>query len=167
MVTSVVYIMGVAGSGKSTIGKKLSAKTGIPFFDADDFHPLVNKEKMKAGQPLNDDDRKDWLTRLNELANEQSQKRGAIIACSALKEKYRVALSDGIKIPVYWILLQGSFELIQERMEARKEHFMPASLLQSQFDTLETPAGAIKMDIINSPDEIAADILRKLNLVAK
>ena len=167
MVTSIVYIMGVAGSGKSTIAKKLSAKTGVPFFDADDFHPLVNKEKMKAGQPLNDDDRKGWLTSLNKLANEQSQKKGAIIACSALKEKYRAALSEGIEIPVYWILLQGSFELIQERMKTRKEHFMPASLLQSQFDTLETPTGAIKMDIINSPDEIVADILQKINLVAK
>ena len=163
MILSIVYIMGVAGSGKSTIAQKLSVNTGIPFFDGDDFHPPANKEKMKAGHALNDDDRKGWLTRMNELAKEQSHKTGAIIACSALKEKYRVILSEGIKIPVYWILLQGSFEMIQERMKARKEHFMPASLLQSQFDTLETPDDAIVMDIKNSPEEIVADILRKIN----
>ena len=165
MTPSIVYIMGVAGSGKSTIAKKLSVDAGIPFFDADDFHPSANKEKMRAGQPLNDDDRKDWLTRINDLAKEQSQKAGAIIACSALKEKYRIALSEGIEIPVYWILLQGSFELIQERMKARKEHFMPASLLQSQFDTLETPADAIVMDIKNTPEDIVADILGKIKLI--
>jgi carbohydrate kinase (thermoresistant glucokinase family) len=162
MTPSVIYIMGVAGSGKTTIGQKLSAVTGIPFFDADDFHPPANKEKMKAGQPLNDDDRKGWLASINELAKDQSEKHGAIIACSALKEKYRTELSGGIKVPVHWILLQGSFEMIQERMKARKEHFMPASLLQSQFDTLETPANAIVMDIQSNPDEIVAAILRKI-----
>ena len=159
--------MGVAGSGKSTIGAKLSAATGIPFFDADDFHPPANKEKMKAGNPLNDDDRKDWLITINELAKEQGQKSGAIIGCSALKEKYRNILSEGIKSPVHWILLQGSFGLIQERMKARKDHFMPPNLLQSQFDTLETPGHAIVMDIKNSPDQIVADILRKLKFIAE
>lgn len=164
MTPSIIYIMGVAGSGKTTIGQKLSVAAGIPFFDADDFHPPANKEKMKAGQPLNDDDRKGWLTSINKLAKEQSEKNGAIIACSALKEKYRTALSSGIKVPVHWVLLQGSFEMIQERMKARKEHFMPASLLQSQFDTLETPGNAIVMDIKTGPDEIVADILRKIKL---
>jgi carbohydrate kinase (thermoresistant glucokinase family) len=162
----IVYIMGVSGSGKTTIGHKLSMATGIPFFDSDDFHPPANKEKMKAGQPLNDNDRKDWLTNINDLAKEHSQKSGAIIACSALKEKYRIVLSEGIKVPVHWILLQGGFGLIQERMKARKDHFMPASLLQSQFDTLETPGNAIVMDIKNNPEEIVADILRKLKLIA-
>ena len=161
----IVYIMGVAGSGKTTIGHKLSMATGMPFFDADDFHPPVNKEKMKVGQALNDDDRKDWLTRINELAKEHSQKAGALIACSALKEKYRIVLSKGIKVPVHWILLKGDFGLIQERMKARKDHFMPASLLQSQFDTLETPDNAMVMDIKNNPEEIVAEILRNLKLI--
>lgn len=160
----VIYIMGVAGSGKSTIGIKLSEATAIPFFDADDFHPPANKEKMKAGKPLNDDDRKGWLSTINELAEENSQKSGAIIACSALKEKYRNQLSEGIKSTVHWIILQGSFSLIQQRMKARKDHFMPAGLLQSQFDTLETPAYAVVMDIKNDPDEIVADIIKKLSL---
>ena len=160
-----MYIMGVAGSGKSTIGIKLSEATAIPFFDADDFHPPANKEKMKAGKPLNDDDRKGWLSTINELAKENSQKSGAIIGCSALKEKYRIQLSKGIKSTVHWIILQGCFSLIQQRMKARKDHFMPAGLLQSQFDTLETPAYAVVMDIKNDPDEIVADIRRQLKFI--
>lgn len=161
---SIVYVMGVSGSGKTTIAHKLSAATGIPFFDGDDFHPPANKEKMKAGQPLNDTDRKDWLLALNELARSQSQQNGAIIACSALKEKYRKILSEKIEAPVYWVLLQGSFELIQQRMESRKDHFMPPALLQSQFDTLEAPADATVVDIKNDPEEIVADILRQIKL---
>lgn len=155
--------MGVAGSGKTTIGSKLSVATGIPFFDADDFHPVANKEKMKAGEPLNDEDRIDWLVSINTLAKEQSLKSGAIIGCSALKEKYRVILSEGIKVSLHWILLQGGFGLIQERMQARKDHFMPASLLQSQFDTLEKPSNALIIDINNSPEQILSDILKELN----
>ena len=164
MKPSVIYIMGVAGSGKTTTGIKLSEATAIPFFDADDFHPPANKEKMKAGKPLNDEDRKGWLSTINELAKENSQKSGAIIACSALKEKYRNQLSAGIKSTVHWIILQGSFSLIQQRMKARKDHFMPAGLLQSQFDTLETPEYAVVIDINNDPDEIVADIIKKLSL---
>lgn len=163
-VPSIMYIMGVAGSGKSTIGHKLSVATGIPFFDADDFHPPANKEKMKAGQPLDDNDRKDWLIKINELAKEHSQQKGAIIACSALKEKYRTVLSGAIKTPVHWILLQGDFGLIQERMGTRKDHFMPLSLLQSQFDTLEIPVNAIEINIKNNRGEIVDDIIRKLKL---
>src|SRR6266700_2782944 len=102
----IIYIMGVSGSGKTTIGKKLSERTNIPFFDADDFHSLANKKKMKAGDPLTDDDRAVWLTRINALAKEQMKKKGAIIACSALKEKYRIVLSGGIIIPVFWIFLR-------------------------------------------------------------
>lgn len=164
---AIVYIMGVSGSGKTTIGQKLSGASGIPFFDADDFHPPANKEKMKAGHPLNDDDRKDWLVRINELAKDQSQQKGAIIACSALKEKYRYVLSEKIETPVHWVLLQGDFGLIQKRMEARKGHYMPPSLLQSQFETLEPPANAIVVNIENDPEEIVADILRQIKLTTR
>lgn len=164
-VPSIVFLMGVSGSGKTTIGVKLSAKTGIPFFDGDDFHPQANKEKMKAGQPLTDNDRKDWLKKINELAKNQSGIKGAIIACSALKEKYRADLSAGIKTPVYWVLLQGDFELIRKRMESRKDHFMPASLLQSQFETLEAPADALVIDIKKSPHEIVDNIIGHLKLI--
>lgn len=158
---SVVYIMGVAGSGKTTIGELLSHHTGIPFFDADDFHPASNKEKMKAGHPLNDEDREPWLQKINELAVEQSNVNGAIIACSALKEKYRTIISSGIQ-PI-WIFLQGEYELIYERMKDRN-HFMPATLLRSQFENLEVPASALVFDINNEPDRIVEIIKRYLNL---
>ena len=158
----IIYIIGVSGSGKTTVGKKLSARTGIPFFDGDDFHPLSNKEKMKAGQALNDQDRAEWLTSINELAKVEMKKAGAIIACSALKEKYRTALSAGITVPLVWIFLKGSYELIQQRMKARKDHFMPPGLLFSQFEILEIPHQAVTIDISNGPDRIADLIMSEL-----
>ena len=157
----VIYIMGVAGSGKTTIGKLLSAKTGLPFFDADDFHPVANKAKMKAAQPLTDEDRQEWLAMLNKVAAEQSGLEGAIIACSSLKEKYRVILSSGIARP-NWVFLQGNYRLIRERMENRDGHFMPEQLLQSQFDSLEIPASAFTVDIENEPVVIINSIVQYL-----
>ena len=157
----VIYIMGVAGSGKTTIGKLLSGKTGLPFFDGDDYHPPENKEKMKAGNPLNDEDRQQWLQQINSLAIGQSKLKGAVIACSGLKEKYRVFLSNGVDEPV-WIFLQGDYDVIHERMKQR-EHFMPVQLLQSQFEALEIPASALAIDIKNHPAEIVEMIIQYLN----
>ncbi len=145
--------MGVAGSGKTTIGKLLHQKTNIPFFDADDFHPQANKEKMKAGYALNDEDRAAWLQQMNSVAQQQTQLNGAIIACSALKGKYRSVLSNGITKPA-WFFLQGSYEMIYERMKKRSQHFMPASLLQSQFESLEIPVDAFSISIEKEPEEI-------------
>jgi carbohydrate kinase (thermoresistant glucokinase family) len=150
----VIYIIGVSGSGKTTVGKKLSAKTGIPFFDGDDFHSSSNKKKMHEGQPLNDNDRKEWLRRINELAINQLKNKGAVIACSALKEKYRAVLSKGISDSVIWIFLQGSYELIRKRLDARTHHFMPPSLLASQFQALEVPSDALNIDVAIGPDQI-------------
>ena len=158
----IIYIIGVAGSGKTTIGKLLSLKTGLPFFDGDDFHPAENKEKMKAGHPLTDEDRQQWLQQLNKLAIDKSKLKGAIIACSALKEKYRIVLGSGITTPA-WIFLQGNYELIHERMKKRKGHFMPAQLLQSQFDNLEIPASALMVDIKKESDKIVEIIMQYLN----
>jgi carbohydrate kinase (thermoresistant glucokinase family) len=160
----IIYIMGVSGSGKTTIGKKLAAKTGLPFFDGDDFHSSANKEKMKRSIPLNDEDRKDWLMQMNQSAKEQAILAGAIFGCSALKEKYRVVLSSGIAIPIYWVFLQGSFELIKKRMDKRKDHFMPPALLSSQFDALEIPDDCIKIDISKSPNEIVETIISQINI---
>jgi len=154
--------MGVSGAGKTTIGKLLSEKTGLPFFDGDDFHPAANKEKMKAGIALNDEDRKDWLAAINKIAREESVKKGAVIACSALKERYRKILSEGIAGGIHWIFLDGGYDVIERRMKARAGHYMPASLLQSQFDTLEPPAEAIAINIEQSPDEIVTSILKKM-----
>jgi len=94
---SIIYIMGVSGSGKTTVGRLLSQQTGIPFFDGDDFHSAANKEKMNAGIPLTDEDRQGWLQQLHDLAEKESAGGGAIIACSALKEKYRQLLSAGLQ----------------------------------------------------------------------
>jgi carbohydrate kinase (thermoresistant glucokinase family) len=156
--------MGVSGSGKTTIGETLSAQTGIPFFDADDFHPIANREKLKAGQPLNDEDRQDWLFLIRAMALRQAKKEGAIIACSALKEKYRELLTEDIMAPVHWVFLQGDYDLIMGRLKERKNHFMPPSLLQSQFDTLEKPENALVIDISFTPAEIVAKIRKELTL---
>ena len=164
MTRCIIYIMGVSGSGKTTIGKKLAAKMGLPFFDGDDVHPPSNKEKMKLEIPLTDEDRKDWLVKMNQAAKDQAKLTGAIIACSALKEKYRAILSSGITIPLYWVFLQGSFELIKKRMEERKDHFMPAGLLSSQFDALQIPDNCITIDISNSPDEIVEMIISQIDI---
>ncbi len=153
--------MGVSGSGKTTIGKLLSQKIKFPFFDGDDFHPPANKEKMKSGRPLNDDDRKEWLLEINKLAQEQTKFKGAVIACSALKEKYRSVLNNGIVDPI-WIFLQGSYEQVNERMKKRNDHYMPVQLLSSQFENLEIPANVFSIDIKNEPEAIIAKIYQHL-----
>ncbi|MEZ4773635.1 MAG: gluconokinase [Bacteroidia bacterium] len=155
----IYYIMGVAGSGKSTIGKMLAEKLNIPFFDADDFHPPSNIEKMKSGQPLNDLDRIPWLENIAVTARNQLAGAGAVIACSALKEEYRRILAKEIEGQTEWIFLNGNRAIIEERMLQRKDHFMPPALLTSQFQTLEMPANAITIDISLSPEEIIAQIV--------
>lgn len=154
----IFYVMGVSGCGKSTIGKLLAAEFDIPFFDGDDYHPEANVNKMAAGNPLNDDDRKGWLERLNELSIEHKNK-GAVIACSALKEAYREVLSLHITTQVEFIYLAGAFKEICDRLQQRENHFMPAGLLQSQFETLEVPTDAITVSIMNTPKKIISRVI--------
>lgn len=151
---SVIFIMGTSGTGKSTIGKLLSKELSIPFFDGDDYHSKEHVEKMAKGESLDDDDRLGWLTRLNALAKSQLNTNNCIIACSALKEKYRELLSNGIKKNVKWVFLKGSIDQVHERMKNREHHFMPITLLKSQFDILEVPNNALQIDIGLSPKEI-------------
>ncbi|WP_420602035.1 gluconokinase [Flagellimonas sp.] len=158
----VLVVMGVSGTGKSTIGKMLSSVLGIPFYDGDDFHPEANVKKMSAGQPLNDDDRQGWLERLNALAIEH-QSQGVIIACSALKQRYRRLLQSNMGEQMQFIYLEGSSKLIKSRLENRKAHFMPLELLKSQFDTLEPPTNAIEVSIALSPEEIVKRITAQLS----
>ncbi|MCL4156262.1 UNVERIFIED_CONTAM: hypothetical protein GTU68_044905 [Idotea baltica] len=153
--------MGVSGCGKSTISQLLANKLNLPYFDGDDFHPEENVLKMSKGHPLNDEDRQAWLQALNKLAIKHSPK-GAVIACSALKEKYRVSLSESIKNTLEFVYLEGTFDEINERMQARKGHFMPAGLLKSQFETLEPPKNAIVVSIIGTPEEIVANVLKQV-----
>jgi 6-phosphogluconate dehydrogenase len=158
----IYYVMGVSSSGKSTIGRLLANHLGIPFFDGDDFHPIENINKMKSGQPLNDDDRRPWLLSLQALAEENSAKAGAVIATSALKQSYRDLLERDIpNKDIDWVFLHGTFDTINQRMQERSEHFMPMDLLRSQFDTLEIPENAIKVSILNSPEQIIKDIINQ------
>lgn len=158
---SVLVIMGVSGCGKTEIGKLLAKELDRPFFDGDHFHPQSNIEKMSSGQPLNDEDRKEWLIKLNKLALEHRH-TGAIIACSALKKNYRSLLRAGMGYCMGFVYLEGSFDLIQSRLLMRKGHFMPANLLQSQFDTLEPPKKEITVSIEDKPAKIVKEILNRL-----
>jgi carbohydrate kinase (thermoresistant glucokinase family) len=154
----VVLIMGVAGSGKTTIGLKLAAALGWSFRDADDFHPPANVAKMSAGLPLTDADRAPWLAAIRAhidacLARGES----AVVTCSALKEEYRRTLiSDPAKVKL--VHLSGNFQLILERLNQRKDHFMKPAMLESQFATLEPPQGALVVDIAEEPDAIVTKI---------
>ena len=139
----IVVVMGVSGAGKSTIGKLLAERLGVPFLDADEYHPPENVAKMAAGTPLNDADRWPWLELLNGKLIEQ---KNAVLACSALKEVYRQRLSQGIA-DCRFVYLRGSLELIRSRLAERKHRYMPASLLESQFATIEPPSDAIAIDI--------------------
>ncbi|GAB5399521.1 MAG: gluconokinase [Aureisphaera sp.] len=151
--------MGVSGSGKTTIGKKLADALHVPFYDADDFHPDRNIEKMKNGIPLNDEDRYPWLKRLSENIDIWSAAEGAVLACSALKESYRTLLAENT--PVDWVFLSGTFDTIFERM-ANRNHFMKADMLQSQFDALEVPDYGFHVDIRRNPNKIIDTILNEL-----
>jgi len=157
----VYVVMGVSGCGKTTVGKLLAKEKEIPFFDADDFHPENNIQKMQAGLPLNDDDREPWLNILSEKIREWNDESGAVLACSALKKSYRNTLKSETS-DVTFIWLDGSYDLIKSRMQNRVGHYMPPGLLQSQFDALEPPSHAVKISIDQSPDSILSDIIQNL-----
>jgi carbohydrate kinase (thermoresistant glucokinase family) len=154
----IVIVMGVSGCGKSTIGQLLADRLGFPFLDADELHPPGNVAKMAAGTPLTDADRQPWLELLNVKLHGQEN---AVLACSALKESYRQLLSKGLA-DCRFVHLRGSMELIRARMEKRQHRFMPASLLESQFATLEPPAGALAVDIARPPAQCVEEIAAAL-----
>lgn len=149
-----VVVMGVSGCGKSSVGEALARRLGARFVDADDFHPPANVDKMRRGIPLDDDDRAPWLARLNALLRDAvAQDESVVLACSALRQRYRDALAD--RLPALRVVhLSGSPALIAERLAARRHRYMPASLLQSQFDALEPPADAVIVDVAGTIDQI-------------
>ena len=154
----IVLVMGVAGVGKTTIGEALALALGARFIDADDYHPPENVAKMRAGVPLDDEDRWPWLKRLN---NELKEHRHAVLACSALKEGYRRRLAEGIQ-DFRIVYLHGSAELIRERMKARRHRYMPAALLDSQLAALEPPVNAIGIDVAAALEDSVAAIVERL-----
>ena len=158
----VIYLMGVSGCGKSTIGNLLSKALHFPFFDGDDYHSEANISKMSNGKALDDDDRLGWLQTLNILAKKQLENNSCIIVCSALKKSYRDILNTDIQNRSKWVFLQGSFEQITDRINKRDHHFMSSNLLKSQFDILEEPKNAIKIDISLTPNNIVEVIKKEL-----
>lgn len=159
----IIILMGVAGSGKTTVGSLLARKLNWEFFDADDFHPESNREKMTKGIPLTDEDRTSWLLSLRDLLEESNGiGKSIVLACSALKESYRNIL--GINQNVQFVYLQGTYKQIEDRLENRTSHYMTAKMLASQFEILEEPKNTLIADITNSPEEIATLIRKGLNL---
>ena len=161
---AVYVMMGVSGSGKTTIGKLLAEKLDLPFYDADDFHPPENVEKMKNGIPLQDKDRKGWLKVLVQNIIEWNKSGGAVLACSALKEKYRKQLTSIPEKELYWIFLQAEFQVILNRLKSRKGHYFKPEMLNSQFETLEEPTYGLRINVNTSEENILKEIMANLNL---
>src|SRR5579864_7229965 len=148
----IIVVMGVTGSGKTTIGNLLAGRLAWEFADADDFHSAANKEKMHQGVPLTDADRLPWLAAIHDqIAKWVALKQNVVLACSALKQSYRQLLWDGPE--VQFVYLKGSYDLIAERLRARKGHFADEHILAGQFADLEEPTDAIVVDITPPPEE--------------
>lgn len=152
-----LVIMGVSGSGKTTVGKLLAQKTELKFLDGDDFHPPENVAKMSSGTPLTDDDRQGWLETLASVIHDADEL--TIIACSALKASYREILKEA-----EFIFLYGSPKLLADRINQRSGHYMPPGLLQSQLETLEVPKDALALNVVESPQKLVEQIIDRFDL---
>ncbi len=162
-----VVVMGVTGSGKTTIGQMVAARTGMQFADADDFHSEANKRKMAAGEALTDAERQPWLERLNELMRQwQAAGHGGVLACSALKSQYRVTLSAQLVPGSYrFVFLEVPQAILAERLAKRRHEFMNPDLLQSQLATLEKPEAGEAIVVCNdrAPGEVVTELIGKLS----
>lgn len=164
----IIIVMGVSSSGKSTVGHAIARALHVPFLDGDGYHPEANVEKMRAGIPLNDEDRWPWLERLALALHEAADRKDAAVgACSALKRTYRQYLADKAGEPILFVYLDGSREVIAERMARRKHEYMPTSLLDSQFATLEVPDPAsenvLVVPVSDSVDKITRTVTKSLD----
>jgi gluconokinase len=163
MKTRFVIVMGVAGSGKTTVGELLAQRLGWSFYDADTFHPAENIAKMANGTPLSDSDRAPWLAALHTLISTSlKEERPGVLACSALKESYRQQLLNG-NDGVQFIYLKGSYDLIWSRLSLRKDHYMKPQMLQSQFEALEEPMNALTFDVSMPMREIVNGIVEHID----
>lgn len=159
----IVVVIGVTGSGKSTIGTMLARAMGCEFLEGDTLHSPANIDKMSRGVPLNDDDRGPWLSAIHgRIADANRRGVSLVVACSALKQRYRDVLERGVAIS--WVYLKGSRELLRSRLQQRSSHFMKAGMLDSQFEALEEPSNAIVIDVAASPDSIVERIMWQLSL---
>jgi gluconokinase len=160
----ILVLMGVTGSGKTTIGKMLAVETGWRFADADDFHSEANRAKMHAGVPLTDEDRKPWLATLHQLLlGWYEAGTSGILGCSALRQSYREVLTPQIPpVNIRFILLEVSRPVLEARLKARKNHYMNPELLQSQLDTLEITPDLTWVNAEGSPPKIVQEILDKI-----
>jgi gluconokinase len=165
----IVIIFGVSGAGKTTVGKLLARELGWRFIEADDFHPAVNIEKMRSGQPLTDEDRRPWVEQLRaQIERTLAAGENTVLACSALKRAYRdrLRVSDQVK----FVFLHGDYVLIEKQLRSRRGHFMNPALLQSQFDDLEEPQpdeNALTIELGQTPQEIIAEIEAQLHLAGR
>lgn len=159
-----IIVMGVSGCGKTTVGQLLAQQLGQPFYDGDDFHSAANVAKMAAGHPLTDADRHDWLATLATHLGQWEAAGGAVLACSALREAYRQTLQAGETLPLSWVFLDGSYALLEARLAGRKDHYMKASMLDSQLATLEKPTYGLRIELTNdeTPAQVVARIVAQL-----
>lgn len=172
----IILVMGIEGSGKTTVGRLLAERLKYAFADADDFHSAANKEKMSKGIPLTDADRWPWLAAIrDQMARWIAEKQNGVVTCSALKQSYRdflltagnatgVNTSGGTSADIKIIYLRGTLPLLEERLHSRHGHFAGESLLASQFATLEEPHGVITIDVDETPEQIVDEAMRQLNL---
>jgi gluconokinase len=159
----VILLMGVSGSGKTTVGQLLASQLGWEFADGDDYHPAANVEKMRNGIPLTDADRAPWLGTLRALiAGWIAAGKSAVLACSALKRAYRESLRVAPEVRV--VYLRGTSQVLQQRLRARVGHFMTERMLESQIAALEEPEDAVVVDVDRSPAEIVGEIRARLGL---
>jgi gluconokinase len=164
----IIIVMGVSSSGKSTVGQSIARRLHVPFLDGDGYHPEANVEKMRAGIPLTDEDRWPWLERLALALREAADKKGAAVgACSALRRIYRDFLIEKAGEPILFVYLDGSREVIGERIAKRKHEYMPASLLDSQFATLEVPdptmENVLVLPVTDSVEKLTQSVTKSLD----
>ncbi len=161
----VVVLMGVSGSGKTTVGKLLAAELGWTFVEADDFHSPANIDKLRRGIPLDDDDRTPWLQAIRGRIDEACRhNENLVLACSALKHAYQDYLEQHFPAQVSYVYLQGTEQLIHDRLATRQGHFMNPSLLHSQFEILEPPDNSVIVQVTATPKEIVSQIRLRLSL---
>jgi carbohydrate kinase (thermoresistant glucokinase family) len=160
----ILVVMGVSGAGKSTLGAALASRLGWPFLEADDFHPPANVAKMRRGTPLDDADRAPWLARVHQALAAIDRRGGdAVLACSALKARHRALLGAGLRA-IRFVHLHGPDAVLNRRLRQRRQHFMPAALLDSQLATLEVPDDALLVDIQQPTEAQVAAVIAALGL---